>query len=198
MRSFGRRISGSSTTRSSARFTTSSTTSRAAAAGLYLRRQPKPGHACPAGRATAALSCCRCWRSRRAASACWSAGRGAARRPARSSWACWRDTRSRKCGGAIQKGQPQMTVVGPARHPAAGRPGAGEETRPDRHRLAEVAGHAREDHRRVQPHPHAHAVGTAHADVRQLRRGVRPDLRVPAERLVPDRQRRCRAAARTR
>ena len=80
----------------------------------------------------------------------------------------------------------------PAGQPAAGRPHEGRDHRRHPHRLALVAVDAGEDHRRVQPHPDPHPVGAADRDGRQLRRDVRPDLRVPRRRLVPDRQRRRR------
>ena len=86
----------------------------------------------------------------------------------------------------------------PARQSAARRPDRRPEHGRHHHRLAQVAVDARQDHRRVQPHPDPDPVGPADRHGRQLRRDPRPDLRVPRGRLVPDRQRRRRAAAPTR
>ena len=64
---------------------------------------------------------------------------------------------------AIQHGQPQMTIADLLGNPLPGGPRQRAEHGGDPHRLAQVARHAGQDHRRVQPHPDAHPVRAADA-----------------------------------
>ena len=59
---------------------------------------------------------------------------------------------------AIQHGQPQMTIADLLGNPLPARPGDRRQRRRHPHRLAQVALDARQDHRRVQPHPDPHPV----------------------------------------
>ena len=59
---------------------------------------------------------------------------------------------------AMQHGQPQMTIADLLGNPLPADLVSAPEHGRHPHRLAQVAVDARQDHRRVQPHPHAHAV----------------------------------------
>ena len=93
---------------------------------------------------------------------------------------------------AIQNGQPQMTIADLLGSPLPADLVAAKSLDQIGIAWRKWLSHAGQDHRRIQPHPDPHPVGAADADGRQLRRAVRPDVRVPGGGVVPDRQRRRR------
>ncbi len=99
---------------------------------------------------------------------------------------------------AMQHGHPQMTIADLLGNPLPADLVNAQSMDDIRIAWRQLARHAGQDRRRVQPHPDPHAERAADGDGGQLRRDLGPDLRVPRVGLVPDRERRSPAAAPTR
>ena len=162
-----------------------------AAHTLPARRLARPRSTCRRTSRTRRSSCCRCSRSRSRGRCLLVGGPGRGKTASAILMGVLAGYPVREVRRADAARPPAAHGAGHVRHAAAARPRRRRE--PGRHRASPGAswlGLRGQDRRRVQPHPHPHAVGPAHGPGRRVRRGVRPGLRDRRGGLVPHRQRR--------